>query len=301
MDIIKAIYIIGGICLAIEGMIYLFLRHQRRLKDRAFLMREAVRNGDYAFRLSSKGLLPGEKALQEALNDMEGDIARLVAKHEVESWQKLTRVLTHEIMNATAPISSICQAYLSNPKIKGTPYEEGIRAIHDTSKSLTAFVDSYRKLTQLQEPIIQSIPLMPFFESIKTLYPNIDWHVSLPVDATMDADENMLRQVFINLTKNAIEAQATAIDIRVRDNKGSRNTHLFFSNNGNPIPADAAREIFIPFFTTKSSGSGIGLSISRQMLMMQDIELSLAEKNVPGFHVTFQLEVLKKNGSFAEE
>ena len=110
MVIIKLIYLIGGICLILGGLIYLFFRHQRRLKVRAFLMREAVRNGDYAFRLPTSGLLPGERALQQALNDMQGDIARLVARHEVESWQKLTRVLTHEIMNATAPISSICQA-----------------------------------------------------------------------------------------------------------------------------------------------------------------------------------------------
>ena len=144
MIIIKLIYLIGGICLILGGLIYLFLRHQRRLKARAFLMREAVRNGDYAFRLPTSGLLPGERALQQALNDMQGDIARLVARHEVESWQKLTRVLTHEIMNATAPISSICQAYLGNPHIKGSEYEEGIQAIHDTSKSLTNFVDSYR-------------------------------------------------------------------------------------------------------------------------------------------------------------
>ena len=110
MVIIKLIYLIGGICLILGGLIYLFFRHQQRLKARAFLMREAVRNGDYAFRLPTSGLLPGERALQQALNDMQGDIARLVARHEVESWQKLTRVLTHEIMNATAPISSICQA-----------------------------------------------------------------------------------------------------------------------------------------------------------------------------------------------
>ena len=147
MIIIKIIYLIGGICFILGSLIYLFFRHQRRLKARAFLMREAVRNGDYAFRLPTSGLLPGERALQQALNDMQGDIARLVARHEVESWQKLTRVLTHEIMNATAPISSICQAYLSNPQIKGSEYEEGIQAIHDTSKSLTHFVESYRKLT----------------------------------------------------------------------------------------------------------------------------------------------------------
>ena len=256
MVIIKLIYLIGGICLILGGLIYLFFRHQRRLKARAFLMREAVRNGDYAFRLPTSGLLPGERALQQALNDMQGDIARLVARHEVESWQKLTRVLTHEIMNATAPISSICQAYLGTPQIKGSEYEEGIQAIHDTSKSLTNFVDSYRKLTQLQAPVVEPLPLASFLESIRTLYPDLIWHISLPQNATLEADRNMLRQVFINLTKNAIEA----------------------------------REIFIPFFTTKSSGTGIGLSLSRQMLMMQNIELGLSDNSLSGYHVTFYLE-----------
>lgn len=218
---------------------------------------------------------------------MQGDIARLVARHEVESWQKLTRVLTHEIMNATAPISSICQAYLSNPQIKGSEYEEGIQAIHDTSKSLTNFVDSYRKLTQLQTPAVEPLPLVSFLESIKALYPDLSWHLSLPQNATLEADHNMLRQVFINLTKNAIEAHATDIDVRM-----SRNDHpiLLFSNNGEPIPADVAREIFIPFFTTKSSGTGIGLSLSRQMLMMQNIELGLSDNCLSGYHVTFYLE-----------
>lgn len=286
MTIIYTIYIIGVVCLLTGGIIYLFFRHQRKLKDRAFMMREAVRNGDYSFKLSTKGLLPGERALQQALNDMEGDIARLVAKHEVESWQKLTRVLTHEIMNATAPISSICQAYLSSPTIQGTSYEEGIRAIHATSKSLTTFVDSYRKLTLLQEPVIATVPLLPFIESNKVLYPQIDWRISIPDNATIYADENMLRQVFINLVRNAVEARATIIGIRYC----SPNT-IYVSNNGFPIPADVAREIFIPFFTTKPSGTGIGLSLSRQMLMMQDINLSLADNPLPGYHVTFKIEM----------
>lgn len=295
MVIIKLIYLIGGICFILSGLIYLFFRHQRRLKARAFLMREAVRNGDYAFRLPTSGLLPGERALQQALNDMQGDIARLVARHEVESWQKLTRVLTHEIMNATAPISSICQAYLSNPDIQGSSYEEGIRAIRDTSKSLTSFVDSYRKLTQLQNPVIENIPLKDFVEGIKPLYPQIEWHIHIPEDATWSADKNMLRQVFINLTKNAIEAHASAIDIRCfhkhpENIESSQFSGIYFSNNGDPIPADVAKEMFIPFFSTKPSGSGIGLSISRQMLMMQSINLSLAEHNVAGYHVTFRME-----------
>lgn len=284
MHTIITIYIIGISLLIIATPIYLFLRHQRKLKDHAFMMREANRNGDYSFRLSTKGLLPGEKALLQALNDMECDIAKLVAKNEVESWQKLTRVLTHEIMNATAPISSICQAYLNQQQIKGSPYEEGIRAIYDTSKSLTSFVDSYRKLTQLQAPIMEEIHLQPFMDSIKVLYPQVNWHIHIPAEKTLHADKNMLRQVLINLTKNAIEAHATAIDVRWN------NSSISFSNNGDPIPADVEREMFIPFFTTKPSGSGIGLSISRQMLMMQSLNLSMAERSVAGYHVTFKIE-----------
>ena len=297
MIIIYTIYIIGVVCLLTGGIIYLFFRHQRKLKDRAFMMREAVRNGDYSFKLSTKGLLPGERALQQALNDMEGDIARLVAKHEVESWQKLTRVLTHEIMNATAPISSICQAYLSNPRLQGTPYEEGIRAIHDTSRSLTAFVDSYRKLTQLQEPILEKLSLPSFLEGIKILYPDIKWQVSLPEDTTIEADANMLRQVFINLAKNAIEAHATIIDVRCRKVSGDNENApfvLYVSNDGVPIPSEAVRDIFVPFFTTKPTGTGIGLSISRQMLMMQGFDLSLSGRSLSGFHVTFRIEKQKK-------
>lgn len=297
MSIFFSIYIIGVTLALVGGVVSLFFRHQRRLKDRAFVMREAVRNGDYSFRLSTKGLLPGERALQQALNDMEGDIAHLVAKHEVESWQKLTRVLTHEIMNATAPISSICQTYLGSEAIKGTPYEEGIRAIHDTSRSLSAFVDSYRKLTQLQTPVMERVALLPFMEGIKALYPMVNWRISLPPSCKMEADCNMLRQVVINLTKNAIEAHASTIDVRcgrpsVALDKGTEGLplRLLFSNDGDPIPPEVACEMFVPFFTTKPSGTGIGLSLSRQMLMMQNITLSLAETAVSECHVTFLIE-----------
>ena len=270
-------------------------RHQCLLKDRARLMHDAIRHRDFSFHLPTKGLLFGERALQEALNDMGQEIQKLVARGEVESWQRLTRVLTHEIMNATTPIRSISQAYLARPDIKGTPYEEGIRAIRDTSTGLATFVDSYRKLTQLQNPVIENIPLKDFVEGIKPLYPQIEWHIHIPEDATWSADKNMLRQVFINLTKNAIEAHASAIDIRCfhkhpESIESSQFSGIYFSNNGDPIPADVAKEMFIPFFSTKPSGSGIGLSISRQMLMMQSINLSLAEHNVAGYHVTFRME-----------
>lgn len=290
------IWIILSIIIPLGGMGGIWYRHQCLLRDRAHLMREAVRNHEFTFSLPTKGLFFGERALQEALNDIGQDVNKLVAQNEVESWQRLTRVLTHEIMNATTPIQSISQAYLSNPKIKGTLYEEGIRAIYETSTGLASFVDSYRKLTQLQKPVLADIALGAFISSIKSLYPDLEWKVSMPAFTTICADENMLRQVFINLVKNAVEAGAKMIDIRPSkstlkgdldgDRKGNL-AGLSISNDGAPIPPDVRREIFVPFFTTKRSGSGIGLSLSRQMLMMQGMNIELADTPVSGCHVTF--------------
>ncbi|MBR6196488.1 MAG: sensor histidine kinase [Bacteroidaceae bacterium] len=275
------LYIIISIVIVILAIC--FYHHQTILRDRAYLMREAIRNHDFTFHLPVKGLFFGERALQEALNDLGKDISSLVAQNEVESWQKLTRVLTHEIMNATTPICSISQAYLNNPQIKGTPYEEGIRTIYDTTRGLSTFVDSYRKFTQLQEPVPTDIILVDLINSLKLLYKDIEWNVSIPSETTIHADENLIRQVLINITKNAIEAGAKKMDIRW-------NNALYISNNGVPIPAGARREIFIPFFTTKSNGSGIGLALSRQIIMRQGMNLRLADTPVSGYHTTFIIE-----------
>lgn len=261
-------------------------RHQCLLRDRARLMRDAMRHRDFSFRLPTKGLLFGEKAMQKALNDMGHDIEKLVAHNEVESWQRLTRVLTHEIMNATTPIRSISQAYLSNPDIKDTLYEEGIQAIYDTSTGLAEFVNSYRKMTQLQDPVIRELNVGNFCQSIATLYPALKWEIQVPASVKLRADESMLRQVVINLTKNAIEADAKTVGIEYLEKQDA----LLISNDGHVIPDDVAREIFIPFFTTKHSGSGIGLSLSRQILMKQGLILSLAEHPKRGYNVTFILE-----------
>ena len=275
------LYIIISIVIVILAIC--FYHHQTILRDRAYLMREAIRNHDFTFHLPVKGLFFGERALQEALNDLGKDISSLVAQNEVESWQKLTRVLTHEIMNATTPICSISQAYLNNPQIKGTPYEEGIRTIYDTTRGLSTFVDSYRKFTQLQEPVPTDIILVDLINSLKLLYKDIEWNVCIPSETTIHADENLIRQVLINITKNAIEAGAKKMDIRW-------NNALYISNNGVPIPAGARREIFIPFFTTKSNGSGIGLALSRQIIMRQGMNLRLADTPVSGYHTTFVIE-----------
>ncbi|MCR5533622.1 MAG: HAMP domain-containing histidine kinase [Bacteroidaceae bacterium] len=280
---------------------FLAYRHQCLLRERAQIMRDAVRHKDFSFRLPTRGLFFGEKALQEALNDLGQEIEKQMAHSEVESWQRLTRVLTHEIMNATTPIQSISQAYLKDSNIKNSPYEEGIRAIHDTSTGLMAFVDSYRKLTQLQEPVMADVNMMDFAKRIASLYPQLQWNIDIPEDFTLRADENLLRQVFINMVKNAIEADAKSISLTPTLSKGEGAFHpsfggdgggcgLLFSNDGHAIPLDVAQEIFIPFFTTKQTGTGIGLSLSRQILMMHGMSLSLAESPQHGYNVTFVIE-----------
>ena len=258
-----------------------FIRHQRILRTRAFLMREAVRNGDFTFRVPTKGMFFGEKALLDALNDMVNNISRLTAQNEVESWEKLTRVLTHEINNATTPILSICQSYLASPSLQSSPYHEGIEAIHDTTSALAAFVDSYRKMTQIQKPAPLELNLLDFISGLTCMYPSIQWHIHIPESLTISIDPNLLRQAIINILKNAAEAGATTISTRWLAHR------LYISNDGTPIPPEHHRDLFIPFYTTKHHGSGIGLPLSRQVLMMQGYELSLAPVPQTGYHVTF--------------
>lgn len=269
--------------------VLLFWRRQRRLMQRAQLIREALRNRDFTFRLSTRGLLWGERALQETLNLLLGDIAALVARREVEAWQRLTRVLTHEIMNATTPITSITQACLADPALRATPWVEGLRAIRDTSRSLTSFVEGYRSLTLQPDPRPSQVALLPLLVSLQTLHDDLHWRLDLPPEATMWVDEGMLRQVLLNLVCNAREAGARTMTVRW---DGS----LLVGNDGRPIPAAEAAEVFVPFFTTKPSGSGIGLPLSRQLLLIQGWDLALASRNLTGCAVTF---VLSPSPSFS--
>ena len=281
------LYAIIVLTLIIILAVVLLIRRQRSLLLRAHLMREAIRNHDFTFRLPTKGLLPGERAMQETLNQLGDTIRQQVSQNEVESWERLTRVLTHEIMNAIAPIASISQSLLTRGDVKDTPLEEGIRAIHFTSQHLNTFVDSYRKLSQLQKPVIKEIHLANHVKEVMALYPDIQWQCTIADDTTVEADPNMLHQILINLVKNAIEAKAKHICIE-EDKQG--HTALFISNDGAPIPAEAIQSIFVPFFTTKRTGTGIGLSLSRQMMMQQGGNLNLKETPQIGYHTTFSLE-----------
>lgn len=268
------------------------IRRQRSLKLRAHLMQEAIRNRDFTFRLPTDGLLPGERAMQQTLNQLGETIRQQVNQNEVESWERLTRVLTHEMMNATAPITSISQSMLGRDDVKDTPLEPGIQAIYDTSRHLSEFVKNYRKMSELEKPVLADVPIRPLIDDVCKAYPDLTWEVSIPGDIIVRADAGMLRQVLMNLIKNAVEAEAKKIVITPNDSPSTNQLRLYIGNDGLPIPAENRQSLFVPFFTTKRSGSGIGLSLSRRMMIQQGGMLDLAEKPLSGCHVGFILTML---------
>ena len=196
------------------------------------------------------------------------DIRNELSSREMESWTKLIRVLTHEIMNNVAPITSLSET-LSH-KSDDSEIKEGLSVINSTGKQLLTFVDNYRRMTLIPQPQPKLFYVKPFLERMvaisKEYSKTSDIHqdLSLP-DLLLYADESLIAHVVTNILKNAVEAGATSITLAAYTAPDD-SVCIDISNNGTPIPAEEAQQIFVPFFTTKSTGSGIGLSISRQIM-----------------------------------
>lgn len=284
--------IIIGVVILLVGAI---VRHQRKLRLRAHIMQEAIRNQDFTFRLPTHGMFFGERAMQETMNQLGETIRQQVNQNEVESWERLTRVLTHEMMNATAPITSISQSLLNRDDVKGTPLEDGVRAIYETSQHMSNFVVNYRKMSELEKPTMSNIHLHAMIDDISNAYPLLTWEKEIAEDLMVHADAGMLRQVLMNLVKNAIEADAKKMVIQTERKERSNSTLLYISNDGAPILAENRQSLFVPFFTTKRSGSGIGLSLSRRMIIQQGGLLELADTPHSGCHVTFILSLQNRS------
>ena len=196
------------------------------------------------------------------------DIRNELSSREMESWTKLIRVLTHEIMNNVAPITSLSET-LSH-KSDDVEIKEGLSVINSTGKQLLTFVDNYRRMTLIPQPQPKLFYVKPFLERMvaisKEYSKTSDIHqdLSLP-DLLLYADESLIAHVVTNILKNAVEAGASAITIAAYTAPDD-SVCIDISNNGKPIPSEEAQQIFVPFFTTKPTGSGIGLSISRQIM-----------------------------------
>ncbi|MCD8183703.1 MAG: ATP-binding protein [Bacteroides sp.] len=232
-----------------------------------------------------------------ALNDINNELD----EKEIDSWIRLTRVLTHEIMNAVTPITSLSDTLLRLTEEKASKEEirNGLQTISSTGKGLLAFVESYRKFTRIPTPEPSLFYVKDFIARMVELaqhqHPGapVSFHTDItPDDLILHADETLISQVVINLLKNAIQAIETSfsdidrrINIRAYCNE-SEAVLIEISNNSPAIPADIAEHIFIPFFTTKENGSGIGLSISRQIMRLSGGNISL----IPGKETTFVLK-----------
>lgn len=284
------IWIIIALAAALIAIVVWTIRHQLSLKRRAYLMREAINNKDYSFKLSAKGLMAGDRAMQQVLNSMGETIRMHSDRSEVDSWKNLSRVLTHEIMNTTAPIASISQTLLSQEEIKGTRTEKGLQAIGTAVHHMNVFVESYRKMSQLDEPKRTFFPTEEFIKQVILLYPQTEWHVENAECHSIFADQTMLHQAVVNIIKNAVEAKAKRVGIKIElaeTSEGAKYTYLYISNDGSPIPPEIARNIFIPFFTTKQHGTGIGLALCRQIIVTMGGDITLADTPHNGYTTTF--------------
>ena len=219
------------------------------------------------------------------------DIRNELSSREMESWTKLIRVLTHEIMNNVAPITSLSET-LSH-KANDNEIKEGLSVINSTGKQLLNFVDNYRRMTRIPKPQPKLFYVKPFLERMvaisKEYSKTSDIHqdISLP-DLLLYADESLIAHVVTNILKNAVEAGASAITIAAYTAPDD-SVCIDISNNGKPIPTDEAQQIFVPFFTTKPTGSGIGLSISRQIMKQSggSIELITSSDSTTLFRLKF--------------
>lgn len=226
------------------------------------------------------------------------DINSELDEKEIDSWIRLTRVLTHEIMNSVTPITSLSDTLLSLSDTHDEEIRSGLQTISTTGKGLLAFVESYRRFTRIPTPEPSLFYVKAFIDRMVELArhqntcKNITFHTDIsPADLIVYADENLISQVVINLLKNAIQAIGTQadgkIEISARCND-SEEVLIEIKNNGPVIPPEIADHIFIPFFTTKEGGSGIGLSISRQIMRLSGGSITLLPDKETKFVLKFK-------------
>ena len=250
------------------------------------------------------------------------DVSHELSNQEVDSWIKLIRVLTHEIMNTITPVTSLSETLLT--RVTEDKYlKQGLETIHKTGTELLAFVNNYRRFTHVPQPQPALFYVEPFLERMALLCNHeVEIEVS-PKDLLVYADESLLSHVVTNLLKNAVEAFKEKGKLSAERNKQDGNEQgrnkqecrsadlqsaaskkafirlqayanaqesiiIDVSNNAGLIPEDVASHIFIPFFTTKPEGSGIGLSLSRQIMRVSGGSLSLHQDKAQGI-TTFRI------------
>lgn len=217
------------------------------------------------------------------------DLRRRMQVVEVESWEKLIRVLTHEIMNSLTPIQSIAETV--SGKTSSKEIIEALDTISSSSGNLMQFVKNFREFSLLPELRMRVLYLKPLLESVIRIaksYENADkinfTLVCFPPELMVYSDESLLNRVLINIVKNAIEANPDCITVEA-EVKADDSVEIRISNDGELIPEETAEHIFTPFFTTRPSGNGIGLSLSRRIITHLGGTLSFKTRPITSFSI----------------
>jgi len=287
-------HIIGAcvIVAIIVAVIATIRTRQKDIKKVAYMM-DALEDGELNFRFQEKN------KFNRTLNRIRTIFEKQRQAHEQDSWTKLIRVLTHEIMNTVSPIASLSDALSKSMDENGhseLDVKTGLDTISDSSKNLIKFVETYRQLSGVAKPVRRAIDLQEVMDKVISL--NSEYAASCGATCTyrpeepdlmIYADEGQISQILINLIKNALQAGAKHIDISAQMGKDDE-VILQVANDGAPIPVSAQEQIFVPFYTTKKEGSGIGLSISRQIMRQHNgtIDLVRSDVNQTVFQLVFR-------------
>ena len=257
--------------------------HTRRkdIKKVAYMM-DALEDGELNFRFQDKN------KFNRTLNRIRTIFEKQRQAHEQDSWTKLIRVLTHEIMNTVSPIASLSDAMAKSVNEKGESeldIKAGLETISDSSKNLIDFVQTYRQLTGVAKPIRKALDLKELMDKVIGLNKEllaadgaVCSYAAEDPDLIIYADEGQISQILINLIKNALQAGARHIGITAAMGEDD-DIVVRVANDGDPIPPAAQEQIFVPFYTTKKDGSGIGLSLARQIMRQHNGSMDLVKSD----------------------
>ena len=230
------------------------------------------------------------------------NIRSVLEENEMEAWQKLVRVLTHEIMNSITPIISLsdtlCERAVQQGMDESSLMLQGMQTIHRRSKGLLNFVENYRKLSRLSSPILAPVSVGDLLGDIKKLFASSKVQYVYRIEdesRVLMADRSQMEQVLINLLKNATEACAEQehpeVVVATSYDQGKRIFRLSVTDNGCGILPEVLDRIFIPFFTTKPTGSGIGLSLCKQIMTLHGGSLQVTSEVGKGSCFTLKLVI----------
>ena len=281
------IWILVVVVAVVAAIVVTTLIVRRNDARKVGFMMDALEDGELNFHFKERS------ALNRALNRIKGIFEQRDAANEESSQNKLFRVMTHEIMNTVAPIASLSDALLTE---EGVDVKAGLETISASSKDLIRFVESYRSMTQAQPPVRKAVMVDELMDRVLLLNKakiaeqgaTLTYQANTP-DLLIYADEGQIMMVFNNLIKNAVQAGATSIRITA-DLNSEDQTVIRVANKGKAIPLRQTEEIFIPFYTTKPNGTGIGLSLSKQIMVKHNgtLVLEQSDSNVTIFALVFK-------------